>query len=98
MSRSSGPQRQAMVTASVAASRFRWRSTAPLGAPVVPEVKQISAGSSGPAVSRGPGSASGRSRSEPITTMGTPEERRTHSCLLYTSDAADEEDSVDLGG
>eukprot|EP00658_Telonema_sp_P-2_P012366 TRINITY_DN14711_c0_g1_i2.p1 TRINITY_DN14711_c0_g1~~TRINITY_DN14711_c0_g1_i2.p1 ORF type:complete len:123 (-),score=14.45 TRINITY_DN14711_c0_g1_i2:32-400(-) len=24
--------------------------------------------------------------------------RRNHSCLLYTSDAADEEDSVDLGG
>src|SRR5674536_193765 len=24
--------------------------------------------------------------------------RGTHSCLLYTSDAADEEDSVDLGG
>src|SRR5665648_1291724 len=23
---------------------------------------------------------------------------RTYSCLLYTSDAADEEDSVDLGG
>ena len=23
---------------------------------------------------------------------------RTHTCLLYTSDAADEEDSVDLGG
>ena len=23
---------------------------------------------------------------------------RTNNCLLYTSDAADEEDSVDLGG
>ena len=25
-------------------------------------------------------------------------ESRLHVCLLYTSDAADEEDSVDLGG
>ena len=37
-SRSSGVQRQAILTASVAANRFRWLSTAPLGAPVVPDV------------------------------------------------------------
>src|SRR5664280_3026958 len=32
-----------------------------------------------------------------ITAAGIPDER-IFTCLLYTSDAADEEDSVDLGG
>src|SRR5664279_3249231 len=31
------------------------------------------------------------------STCGNPSVR-SHTCLLYTSDAADEEDSVDLGG
>ena len=30
--------------------------------------------------------------------MTTPSSHKTEACLLYTSDAADEEDSVDLGG
>eukprot|EP00658_Telonema_sp_P-2_P054703 TRINITY_DN43517_c0_g1_i3.p1 TRINITY_DN43517_c0_g1~~TRINITY_DN43517_c0_g1_i3.p1 ORF type:complete len:103 (+),score=17.16 TRINITY_DN43517_c0_g1_i3:170-478(+) len=34
-----------------------------------------------------------RRRTRPTTNQGRPE-----TCLLYTSDAADEEDSVDLGG
>src|SRR5664279_6617906 len=37
------------------------------------------------------------SRSAPGTRM-TPRLLRSTNCLLYTSDAADEEDSVDLGG
>ena len=32
---------------------------------------------------------------EPVDTMGAGD---SYLCLLYTSDAADEEDSVDLGG
>src|SRR5664279_6129992 len=32
------------------------------------------------------------------THLGSPSMREEGSCLLYTSDAADEEDSVDLGG
>ena len=33
-----------------------------------------------------------------ISAALTPEAARSVLCLLYTSDAADEEDSVDLGG
>eukprot|EP00656_Telonema_subtile_P000056 TRINITY_DN1001_c0_g1_i13.p1 TRINITY_DN1001_c0_g1~~TRINITY_DN1001_c0_g1_i13.p1 ORF type:complete len:113 (-),score=29.34 TRINITY_DN1001_c0_g1_i13:79-417(-) len=32
------------------------------------------------------------------TNLMKPSEAGCHTCLLYTSDAADEEDSVDLGG
>ena len=59
-SRSSGDIRQARVTDSTPASRFRWRSTAPLGAPVVPDVKQIRAGSAGTARVERPGVAVGQ--------------------------------------
>src|SRR5664280_1479879 len=39
------------------------------------------------------------SRSNPVTYLKAYDEiRKLYSCLLYTSDAADEEDSVDLGG
>eukprot|EP00658_Telonema_sp_P-2_P001956 TRINITY_DN1072_c0_g1_i1.p1 TRINITY_DN1072_c0_g1~~TRINITY_DN1072_c0_g1_i1.p1 ORF type:complete len:142 (-),score=46.89 TRINITY_DN1072_c0_g1_i1:91-471(-) len=33
-----------------------------------------------------------------IGPVGGEDDLELHSCLLYTSDAADEEDSVDLGG
>src|SRR5664280_3757806 len=33
-----------------------------------------------------------------LSTAPTAPTRQSRSCLLYTSDAADEEDSVDLGG
>src|SRR5674536_128668 len=33
-----------------------------------------------------------------LTRCSSPSRRHWYSCLLYTSDAADEEDSVDLGG
>ena len=33
-----------------------------------------------------------------VATLGVQENGRLGTCLLYTSDAADEEDSVDLGG
>src|SRR5664279_441652 len=35
---------------------------------------------------------------EEQTCLGTAEQLVSTTCLLYTSDAADEEDSVDLGG
>src|SRR5674536_214653 len=35
---------------------------------------------------------------EAYMALGIVEEAQTAACLLYTSDAADEEDSVDLGG
>eukprot|EP00658_Telonema_sp_P-2_P001530 TRINITY_DN10568_c0_g1_i7.p2 TRINITY_DN10568_c0_g1~~TRINITY_DN10568_c0_g1_i7.p2 ORF type:complete len:100 (-),score=16.35 TRINITY_DN10568_c0_g1_i7:108-407(-) len=40
------------------------------------------------------------SGSNPSTTQchDSPADEHPHLCLLYTSDAADEEDSVDLGG
>src|SRR5664279_2746678 len=39
-----------------------------------------------------------RTRRAPPRPLGTANYRHVISCLLYTSDAADEEDSVDLGG
>ena len=50
----------------------------------------------------GPGSRQSRSETRDLDTVARPEPRR-HSagfaaCLLYTSDAADERSSVDLGG
>ena len=79
----------------MAASRFRWDSTAPLGAPVVPEVKQIRAGSSGAAASIGPGSPSGRSSSGWVTTTGPAAARRTHAAWSGRSTMA--ADGLDVG-
>ena len=42
--------------------------------------------------------ATGYGQSKPIDSNDTPEGRQNNSCLLYTSDAADERSSVDLGG
>eukprot|EP00658_Telonema_sp_P-2_P061910 TRINITY_DN50577_c0_g1_i1.p2 TRINITY_DN50577_c0_g1~~TRINITY_DN50577_c0_g1_i1.p2 ORF type:complete len:127 (+),score=19.11 TRINITY_DN50577_c0_g1_i1:192-572(+) len=40
----------------------------------------------------------GNTRTASIPPTKTPAATPIHTCLLYTSDAADEEDSVDLGG
>eukprot|EP00656_Telonema_subtile_P051063 TRINITY_DN6782_c0_g1_i1.p1 TRINITY_DN6782_c0_g1~~TRINITY_DN6782_c0_g1_i1.p1 ORF type:complete len:517 (-),score=113.22 TRINITY_DN6782_c0_g1_i1:54-1604(-) len=40
----------------------------------------------------------GKNRNSPMTNSGYQDNDTIGACLLYTSDAADEEDSVDLGG
>src|SRR5664279_1912090 len=42
--------------------------------------------------------AGATSRRRVVPAAGIRSDPRHHACLLYTSDAADEEDSVDLGG
>jgi hypothetical protein len=82
-SRSAAVHSHACSSEDAPASRFTWLSTAPFGAPVVPEVKPISAGSPAPAASSVAGASGRPERSNPERsspdTIGTPASARGRS-------------------
>src|SRR5664280_1700761 len=71
----------------------------PTGGAVAPPAAAPAAGAAG-AAAAGPEPPAGATPSVVTTNARGSDSRllRNCSCLLYTSDAADEEDSVDLGG